>query len=174
VILRTKSLEDRTVALGKLVQFPVNPFRLPAMHDLLSSFPVPDLDEGIVQQAVVDLPLPQLARQPVVTVEVALQTAWQPGRHSHITQAELLVDEVEIVVQALAVIRQQIGLARLLVVPWLVGRARLHRREDTYQSWLVTSLVQNLLHPVFLANVPLAKKLDLEAVLGGKTLGVFP
>jgi hypothetical protein len=37
-----------------------------------------------------------------------------------------------------------------------------------------TSLVQDLLHAVFLANVLLAEKLDLDAVLGRQTLGVFP
>jgi hypothetical protein len=120
VILHTQSPEDRTIALGELAQFPVNPFRLPAVHHLLSARPVPDVNESIVEKAVVDLAFSQLARQPVVTVEVNLQTARQPGGHPHVTQAQLLVDEVEIVVQALAIVRQQIGLTRLLVVPRLV------------------------------------------------------
>jgi hypothetical protein len=44
-----------------------------------------------------------LIGQPVVPVEVDLQPAGQPGWHAHVAQAQFLVDEVEVVMQALAV-----------------------------------------------------------------------
>lgn len=65
--------------------------------------------------------------QPVMPVEVDLQAAWQPGGDSHVAQPQFLVDEIEIVVQALAVVWSQERPARCLVVPAFVGRTRLHR-----------------------------------------------
>jgi hypothetical protein len=46
--------------------------------------------------------LGQTPSQPVVPIEIDLQTKRGPGRHPHITQPEHLVDKVAIVVQALA------------------------------------------------------------------------
>jgi hypothetical protein len=37
-----------------------------------------------------------------VAIEVDLQPEWCPGRNAHVAQPELLVDEVEVVMQALA------------------------------------------------------------------------
>ena len=103
------------------------------------------------------------AGQPVVPVEVDLQPARQPRRHAHMAQPQVFVDEVEVVVQALAVVRYQIGLAGLLVVPRLVGRAGLHGRENADQPRMLARAGQNLFHPVFLPEVPLADELDLDA-----------
>jgi hypothetical protein len=51
------------------------------------------------------LQTPLVAAVAVFYLAVDLQTARQPGRHPHLTQAQFLVDEVEIVVQALAIVR---------------------------------------------------------------------
>ena len=52
--------------------------------------------------------------QPVVLVKVDLQSAGQPGWHPHMAQAQFLVHEVKVVVQALTIVRLEKGLARLL------------------------------------------------------------
>ncbi len=66
--------------------------------------------------------------------------------------------------QTLAVVRNQISLACLLVVPWLVGRAWFHRRENADQTGRVRgALRQNLFYAVFFAEVPLADEFDLNA-----------
>jgi hypothetical protein len=39
---------------------------------------------------------------------------------------------------------------------------------------MISPSCQDLLHPVFLAHVPFAQDLDLDAVLGGQLLGVLP
>ena len=89
-------------------------------------------------------------------------------------QAEFFVHEIKVIMQALAVIRHQIRLAGLLVVPRLVGRARLHRREDADQSRMLAAFRQYLFHPIFFPEVPLADELDLDASLRRHLLGVLP
>ena len=127
VVGHAEILVNRTKAAGHLVESMVQTLYLQSVGDLLSAPPVGDFHESIVDQPEVDLAPAQQAGQPIVPVEVDLQTARQPCRYSHVAQPQLFVDEIEIVVQALAVVRQQVGLAGVLVVPRLVGRARLHR-----------------------------------------------
>jgi hypothetical protein len=43
--------------LGQLVQFPVNPFRLPTVDDLLGAVPVHGPYESVIEQFEVDIPL---------------------------------------------------------------------------------------------------------------------
>ena len=133
VIGHAKIPVNRTEAAGHLVQPTVESLDLQAVGDLLRALPVGDIHERIVDQLEVDLALSQQAGQPAVPVEIDLQPARQPGRHPHVAQPQVFVDEIEVVVQALAVVRQQIGLAGVLVVPRLVGRAGFHRRQDAYQ-----------------------------------------
>jgi hypothetical protein len=75
--------------------------------------------------------------------------------------------------QALAVIRLQVGLAAGLVVPGLVAHARFHGREDPHQSGVFPAFFQNLLDPFFLAEVALADELDLQPVVLRQALGVL-
>jgi hypothetical protein len=59
------------------------------------------------------------AGQAMVPVEVNLQPEGTPGREPQITQAQLFIDEIEVVVKALAVVRAQVGLAvDLLRLGW--------------------------------------------------------
>jgi hypothetical protein len=88
-------------------------------------------------------------------------------------QARFFVHEVEVIVQALAIIWNQICPGRLLVVPWLVGRAGLHGGENANQPGLLTPAGQDLFHPVFLPEVPLADELDFDARFGRHLPGVL-
>src|SRR5437764_1680591 len=56
--------------------------------------------EGVVGHLIGHAALVQLARQPVVPIEVNLQAAGQPCRHPHVAQAQFFVHEIEIVMQA--------------------------------------------------------------------------
>ena len=103
---------------------------LPAKHDVGSIFgfvqapviqvlghrPICQGGEGIVQQRVADLLAVQLSRQPVVPVAVELQTKGTPSGYPHLAEPQIFVEEVEIVVQAFAVVVPQIGPATVLVV----------------------------------------------------------
>src|SRR6202046_2592614 len=88
-------------------------------------------------------------------------------------QAQILVHEIKVVMQTLAVIWNQIRLTSLLVVPRLVGRAWLHGRENADDPGLLSSTSQNLFHPVFLSEVPLADELDLDPRFSSHLLRVL-
>jgi hypothetical protein len=148
--------------------------RFPPVGDALRPLPVPDVREGIVRHSIIDAHLAQLPRQPVMAVEANLQPAGQPGRHPDVTEPQVSVQEVEVVMQALAVIRNQIRLAGLLIVPWLVRGAGLHGGENAHQPRLLAPTGQNLFHPVFLPEVPLADELDLDAGFRRHLLRVLP
>ena len=124
--------------------------------------PVVDADEGVVGRGEADAFRRQLTRQPAVTIAVELQAERCPGRHPQIDQAKLGIDEIEIVVQALAAVRPHEGLVRLLVMPRLVGAARLHRRDDMHQAGVIATPFQHLRHDRFLADVALGDVLDRD------------
>ena len=75
--------------------------------------------------------------------------------------------------QALAVVGLEKCSAGLLVMPRFVGGARLHGGQDAHQSRMLAAPGQNFLHPVFLAQVPLADELDFDAGLGRLPLRVL-
>jgi hypothetical protein len=52
----------------------------------------------------------------------------------------------------------------LLVVPWLVGRAGFHGRENADQPRLLIPAGQNLFHPVFLTEIRPADELEVGAL----------
>jgi len=89
------------------------------------------------------------------------------------TKAQILVHEIEVVMQAFAVVRYQVCFARLFVVPWLVGRTGLHRREDAHQTRVPSALLQKFLRPVFLPKVPFANELDFDARVRRQSLRVL-
>jgi len=122
VILGLNRRKDRAVTVCKLLQSAVQPCRLEAVGDLLRPLPVPDLDKGVVEQAIADAFAFELPRQPVVSVRVELQTKRTPGRHAQVARAEFFVDEIEVVVQTLAVFVAQAGPAARFVVPRLIAR----------------------------------------------------
>ena len=131
------------------------------------------VQEGVVGAVERDAGRRQLSRQPTVAVEVHLQAKRRPGRHPHITQAELRIDEVEVVVQALAADRFEEGLAARLVVPGTIGGAGLHGGEDVHQPGMIAALGEDLLDPILLAErLELTDELDLKPGLGSQSLGV--
>src|SRR5438045_3718584 len=81
----------------------------------------------------------------MMPIEVNLQPERAPGGDAHVAQPQVFVDEIEVVVQALAVVGAQIGLARLFVMPGLIAATRLHSRKDTDQARMRAALAQNLL-----------------------------
>jgi hypothetical protein len=56
--------------------------------------------------------------------------------HTNITEPKLLIDDVEVIVQTLAIIRSEIGLIGLFVRPWFIGLTGFHGREDMDKPWM--------------------------------------
>jgi len=169
VVFRAEGTMDGAEAVRERVQTAVQPLDLQFVGDLLRLCPVGNVGEGIVQQREVDLQLAQLGGQPAVAVEADLQAAGQPGRHAHVAQAQFFVD---LVVQTLAIVGPEVGLARLLVVPGFIGRARLHGRQHADKSRMLPTPGQHFLHAILFTEVPLADELDLDAHFGCQPLGV--
>lgn len=96
-----------------------------------------------------------------MAVAVELQAEWRPGGDAQIAQTQFFVDEV-VVVQTLALIGAQIGLAADFVVPRFVARARFHGRQDVHQSGSVAPFSEYARHQIFLANVALAHVFDVN------------
>jgi hypothetical protein len=109
-----------------------------------------------------------------VPVEVELQPEGAPGRHPEVAEAKLFINEVEVVVQALAGGRFEEGLVGPLVVPRLVALTGLHGGQDVNEPRVVTAALKHLLDQCFLAEcLALAHVLDLDAGLLGNLLSVF-
>jgi hypothetical protein len=110
----------------------------------------------------------------VVAVEVELEAERSPCRHAQVAQAELLVDEVEVVVNALPVVGLEEVPSGLLVVPWLERQTGFESGEDVDESRPSPALGEDLLDPVLLPEGLLADELDLEPAVLGHALGVVP
>src|SRR5260370_35731850 len=92
-----------------------------------------------------------------------LQAERCPGRDPEVAQPEFVIDEVEVVVQALARLGAQVGLAAALVVPRLVARAGLHRRYHVHQPGCIATRLHHACHQIFLPDWALFVLLDLDA-----------
>src|SRR6516165_734466 len=108
-----------------------------------------------------------------MAVKINLETEGTPGGKANIAQAQLFVDEIKVVVQALAVVGPQVGLPSFLVVPRLVGGTRFHGREDAHQAGVVPPLRKNFLDPIFFAEILFTNEHDFQAVLGGESFGIL-
>ena len=126
MVVEFELLHYRTVAVGKPVQFSVQHFHPELVGQFLRLFEVGDPAEGVIQHPVFDVVFAHLARQNTVAIAVELQPEWTPRRHPQRAQPQILVDEVDVVVQAFAIVRLQVGLVSLFVVPRLIAAAWLH------------------------------------------------
>jgi hypothetical protein len=105
-----------------------------------------------------------------MAIAIEPQTERAPGRHAQIDQAQLGVDEVEVIMQASAGIRPQGGAMRVLVMPGLVGVAGFHRRDDVHQAGTVATDDKHPGDDVLLADVVLGNVFDGNAS-GTRQLG---
>src|SRR5438128_106542 len=175
MVVEFELLHYRTVAVGKPVQFSVQHFHPELVGQFLRLFEVGDPAEGVIQHPVFDVVFAHLARQNTVAIAVELQPEWTPRRHPQRAQPQILVDEVDVVVQAFAIVWLQVGLVILLVVPRLIAAAWLHGGKNANHARLFAAFRQDLLDPILLAETLLAPhELDLDAVVGRDTLHVLP
>src|SRR5262249_17264801 len=106
--------------------------------------------------------------QPAMSVAIELQAERAPSRHAQIDQAQLGVDEVEVIMQAFAAVRPQEGAMRAFVVPGLVAVTGFHRRDDMHQAGIVATHGKNLGDEVLLADMALGNMFDGHASSTGQ------
>src|SRR5436853_1683456 len=141
--------------------------------DQLGFLPVADGGKRVVEHLEVNLPGPEFGREPVVTVEIQLRPEGAPRRNAQVTKPENRVNEVEVVVNTLAGVVAEKRLAGDLVVPRLVRHARFHGGEDVNQTWMTTSLGDDLLDPIlFTEALDLPNELDGHSGGGGYLIDV--
>src|SRR4029077_1139946 len=92
--------------------------------------PVVDAQKGVVGKLEADPGGGELAGQPAMSVAIELQAERTPSRDAQIDQAQLGVDEVEVIMQAFTGSRAQESAMGLLAVPGLVGGTSFHRRNE--------------------------------------------
>src|SRR5439155_21791165 len=133
-----------------------------------------DVKEGVVERGVADLFSLQTTRQAMMPVEINLQPEGTPGGNTHVAQPQFLVEEIEVVMQALAVVRAQVRLTRRLIVPRPIGGTRFQGGEDPDQTGVLASLPEDLMNLILLAKaLRSADELNLQPVLGCQALGIF-
>src|SRR6516165_712255 len=96
-----------------------------------------------------------------------------PGRDAQIDQAQLGVDEVEVIMQALTGSRAQESAVGLLAVPGLVGGTGFHCRDDMDQAGMVAAPREHLGNHLLLADVAVGNMLDGNANSRGQLGGAL-
>jgi len=164
VIVQLQVGDDRTILPGQLIQPSLQVLAIELICQLVGHTVICNMDEGIIYAFIGDPPFLQLTGQPVVSVEIELQPEGTPGRDPQIAQAHLLIHQVEVVGHTFAAVRLQICLPAHFVMPRTIRGTGFHRTQDMDQPRLRASFLQDLLHPVFLANVLAANKLNFHPV----------
>src|SRR5882724_772676 len=164
--------QHRTVLPGEAIQSAVQDIDAKMIGQLLRLTQILEVDKDVVHQLELQSRLLQLRRQQVVPIAVELEAKGRPGGNPQEAQTQVGIEEVEVVVEALAVRRAQGRLARLLVMPGLEACAWLQGREDVDQSRSCSALLQDLLHSVLFTEVPPPDEFHLQPRLLSQALGV--
>src|SRR5437773_12104606 len=100
-----------------------------------------------------------------MSIAVDLQPEGTPRGHAYVAQPQIRIDEIDVVVQAFAVRWLQVCLVRLFVVPRFIAATGLHGRQNAHQPGLISSLVQQLLHPLLLTEPVLLLRINSISIL---------
>src|SRR5499427_8607572 len=160
VVGRSEELEYRTALRGIAVEDLMQSDGREVVGQCLRPLPVVDAQKGVVGQLEADAGGGELASQPAMSVAIELETERTPGGNAQIDQAQVGVDEVEVIMQALTGRRAQERAMGLLAVPGLVSGAGFHRRDDMHQAGMVAARGQHLGNHVLLADLAVGNMLD--------------
>src|SRR5215468_6136078 len=100
VVGRSEDVEHRTTLLGIAIEDAVQLCGQELIGQRLRPLPVVDAHKGGVGKRKADPGGSELASQPAMSVAIELETERTPGGNAQIDQAELGIDEVEIIMQA--------------------------------------------------------------------------
>ena len=107
VVGRRQDIEHWTALLGIAIEGTMQGGGRELISQGLRARPVVDADKGVVGKGEADPGGGELAGQPAMAVAIELQAERTPGRDAQIDQAQLGVDEVEVIMQALTGSRAQ-------------------------------------------------------------------
>jgi hypothetical protein len=172
VILIDKVTNDRAVLPDDFIQLTMKIFNVDVVSNFLSFIKIFNLHKDIIEQLKINLLLVDRRYQQIVSVTVELQPKRRPGRYSKITQSQLGINKVEVIMQTFAGYRFEICFVSLFVVPGFIGSAGFHRRVDVHQSGMCSALLDNVIDPVFFSKILFADKLDFKIVVAGDFFGI--
>src|SRR5262249_742964 len=119
VVGRSEEVEHRTALLSIAVEDLMQGGGGEVGGQGLRALPVVNAQKGVVDKLEADPSGSELAGQPAMSVAIELQAERTPSRHAHIDQAQLGVDEVEVIVQAFTGSRAQESAMGLFAMPGL-------------------------------------------------------
>ena len=166
-------LEDGAIGLGGFVQEFVQSIRTNGIGEFLRRFGIFNVNKSVVEHFVANAVFIQFPCQFIVAVEVKLQPEGCPGGYAKIAQAQIRQDEVEVIMQTLALGILEKGFMCFFVVPRFVGCTRLHRRENMHQTWMIAAFSEDGLDAFLFAEILFLDKIDFQAVLSCNCLGVL-
>ena len=102
--------------------------------------------------AVSDFFLLQFTGKEIVSIHIELQTERRPGRDTEVTEPKFFVNEIEVIVEAFALVKFKECLPCGLVMPWLISIALFHGRKDVDQPFGLSGFPDDFLNPVILAE----------------------
>ena len=103
-----------------------------AVAQLGGALEVVDGQEGVLVAHIADAGLVELAGQPFPAVDVDLDLVGDPALDAHVHEAELGVDQVHVVVQALALAPGHLDAVGLVALADLEAHAGLHRADEAH------------------------------------------
>lgn len=166
-VTEAECFSDWTVAFCKSVQNLMEAFRVDPVRELLGSFNIRGLKEGVIMHTVSDSLLLQLMGKKVVAVHVEQQAERSPCGDTQIAESKLLVNEIEIIMKTFALAKFKKCLPCGLIMPWLISIALFHGRKDMNQPFGSSGLLDDSLNPVIFAD-----EFNFNVVFICDTLGV--
>ena len=84
----------------------------------------------------------------IMTIHIELEAERGPGGDTQVTQAKFFVKEIEVIVEALALIKLKECLYGGFIMPGLISIALFHGRKNMYQSLGFTGFENDILDAV--------------------------
>jgi len=160
-----KMTNDRTVLFNDSIQLPMNTFDIDVVSKFLSFIKIVNLYKDIIKHLKINLFSIERRCEQIMSIKIELQPERRPCGHSKITQPQISVNKVKVIMQTLAANSPKKGFVSVFVMPWFIGGAGFHRRVDVYQSWMSSALCDNTTDPVFFSEILFSDKFDFEAVI---------
>jgi len=161
-----KGLNRRAVELGVAIQNAVEFFDREIVGYFLGGFKIAQAGESIVCLIEGDSSFCEFGGQPVVAVKVKLKPEGTPSGNAKVTQSKNGIDEVEVIMQALARVWLKKSFSGGLIVPRFVGGAPLHGGKDVHQTGMMSTSFQNRLNAVFFSeSIDTTDEFDVEPLL---------
>jgi hypothetical protein len=90
MIAQVEHFDDRTKALGKVIQDAMDQIDLEPIGNLLGGSKIGHTDKQVVDEWMVDVSILQLGGQSAMAVKIDLQSKRAPGGHAHIAKPSFI------------------------------------------------------------------------------------